>query len=67
MLWELSIKPSLLSPNGGVFSQSEGWERISAPPGHVISQGLAPGARVVTRGGSGSGGGGGGESLESIF
>ena len=37
--------------------QSEGWERISAPPGHVISQGLAPGARVVTRGGGGGGGG----------
>ena len=55
----------------GFYYQSEGWERISAPPGHVISQGLAPGARVVTRGGSGSGGGGGGggggESLESIF
>ena len=37
-----------------MFDQSEGWERISAPPGHVISQGLAPGARVVTRGGGGS-------------
>ena len=28
-------------------NQSEGWERISAPPGHVISQGSARGARVV--------------------
>ena len=36
--------------------RSEGWERISSPPGHVISQGLAPGARVVTRGGCGGGG-----------
>ena len=36
------------------YHQSEGWERISAPPGHVISQGSAPGARVVTcRGGGG--------------
>ncbi len=36
-------------------NQSEGWERISAPPGHGISQGLAPGARVVTcRGGGGN-------------
>ena len=41
-------------------NQSEGWERISAPPGHVISQGLAPRARVVTRGGGGGGGSGGG-------
>ncbi len=41
-----------------MYYQSEGGERISAPPGRVISQGLAPRARVVTRGG-GSGGGGG--------
>ncbi len=42
------------------FYQSEGFERISSPPGHVISQGLAPRARVVTRGGGGGGGSGGG-------
>ena len=43
-----------------MFYRSEGWERISAPPGHVISQGSAPGARVVTRGG------GGGNSLKHV-
>ena len=42
-----------------IICQSEGWEQTSAPPGHVISQGLAPGARVVTRRGGGGGGGGG--------
>ncbi len=40
-----------------MFYQSEGWERISAPPGHVISQGLGPGVWVVTCRGSGRGGG----------
>ncbi len=39
----------------GLCNRSEGWERISTPPGHVISQGSAPGARVVTcRGGGGN-------------
>ena len=28
-------------------------ERLSAPPGHVIGQGPAPGGRVVPRGGGG--------------
>ena len=37
-------------------------ERLSAPPGHVIGQGSAPGGRVVPRGGGAGGGGGGGES-----
>ena len=45
-------------------NRSEGRERISTPPGHVISKGSAPGARVVTcRGG---GGGGGGNSLKHV-
>ena len=44
-----------------IFYQSEGWEWISAPPGHVISQGSAPGARVVTCRG------GGGNSLKLVF
>ena len=42
-----------------VLYQSEGYrERLSAPPGHVIGQGPAPGGRVVPRGGGGGGGGG---------
>ena len=47
-------KTLTLIAEGRVYYQSEGGERISAPPGHVISQGLAPGTRVVTcrRGGS---------------
>ena len=51
----LYIKTLTLIPKWGFYGQSEGWERISAPPGHVISQGSAPGARVVPcRGGGNS-------------
>ncbi len=39
--------------NNDSIHQSEGEERIIAAPGHVISQVLAPGARVVTRRGGG--------------
>ena len=40
----LYIKTLTLIPKGVLLHyQSEGLERISAPPGHVISQGSAPG------------------------
>ena len=58
------IKTLTLIPEGGfmvilfIFIRVRVKERISSPPGHVISQGVAPRARVVTCRGGGSGGGG---------